>query len=195
MRLAQAIEAIADGATWHAAMAHAAVPDADAARFRLALARALRGGKRAEKAPAAPKPGADGADVIIAHADGGSRGNPGPAACAAILYDAGGEELLRRGALVGRLTNNTAEYEGVLLALQLAKTLGACRVVLRIDSELVVKQIQGSYKVRHADLKPYHTRVMELVRGFGSFTVEHVRREKNKAADALVNATLDGKEE
>lgn len=134
-------------------------------------------------------------EAVTAYSDGGSRGNPGEAACAAIVYDGAGGELLRRTKRLGRATNNVAEYEGALLALALCSGLGARAVRLRLDSELVVRQIEGRYKVKHPDLKPYHARVMALAGEFSSFSVEHVRRKDNAEADKLVNQALDGKAE
>jgi len=131
---------------------------------------------------------------VRAHSDGGSRGNPGKAACAAIVYDTHGNELLRRARLLGVATNNVAEYAGVELALVVCRDLGACDVHLRIDSELVVRQIEGRYRVRNRDLKPFYARVMALLRAFDTYRIEHVPREQNAAADALVNAALDGKD-
>jgi len=136
----------------------------------------------------------DGTLSLVAHSDGGSRGNPGKAACSAVVYDSDGEELLTRAKEIGVATNNVAEYEGAVLALELCRELGASEVQLRVDSELIAKQIQGSYRVKHPDLKPYYARVMELLGSFESCSVVHVRREKNTRADALVNACLDGKD-
>ena len=133
--------------------------------------------------------------AVRAFADGGSRGNPGRAACAAIICDGDGEELLRRYRMIGRATNNVAEYEGVLLALEMCAELGAREVRLRIDSELVVRQIEGRYKVKHPDLKPYHARVLAAAGRFEAFSVAHVRRKDNAEADRLVNDALDGKAE
>jgi ribonuclease HI len=132
---------------------------------------------------------------VTAHSDGGARGNPGQAACAAVVYDASGQELLTRAKRLGVATNNVAEYEGVVLALEMCRELGASVVRLRIDSELIARQVQGRYRVKHPALKPYHERVMALIGGFEKCGVEHVRREDNQRADALVNACLDGKEE
>lgn len=131
---------------------------------------------------------------VIVHSDGGSRGNPGEAACAAVVYDGKGEELLVRAKRLGRATNNEAEYQGVLLALELCRELGASSVKLRIDSELVERQIKGIYKVKKAELKPLRAAVMLLSRRFDQFSVDHVRREDNARADGLVNAALDGRE-
>ena len=131
---------------------------------------------------------------VIVHSDGGSRGNPGEAACAAVVYDAKGGELLTRAKRLGKATNNEAEYQGVLLALELCRELGAQSVKLRTDSQLVERQIKGIYKVKKKELNPYHATALLLSRRFDAFAVEHIPREKNARADALVNAALDGKE-
>jgi ribonuclease HI len=132
--------------------------------------------------------------ALIAYADGGSRGNPGQAAAAALITTADGEELLRRAKRLGKTTNNVAEYEAVLLALDLCKELGAARVTLRVDSELVARQIEGRYKVKHPDLMQLHHRAMLRARMFEKLQVEHIPRKENTAADAMVNACLDNKE-
>jgi ribonuclease HI len=149
-----------------------------------------------EKKPAKKKSKSKktGGLALIAYADGGSRGNPGKAACAALICDADGAELLHRARLLGKTTNNVAEYEAVLLALELCRELGARAVTLRLDSELVVRQIEGRYKVKHTDLAKLHAKVRAQLQSFDSVDVEHIRREQNKTADALVNAALDGKE-
>lgn len=132
--------------------------------------------------------------ALIAYADGGSRGNPGEAACAAFITTDDGHELLRRAKRLGKTTNNVAEYEAVLLALDLCKELGAAHVTLRVDSELVARQIEGQYKVRHPDLMQLHHRVILRKRTFEHLSVEHIPRKKNEVADAMVNACLDNKE-
>jgi ribonuclease HI len=138
----------------------------------------------------APKTGL----ALIAYADGGSRGNPGEAACASLITNEKGEELLRRAKRLGKTTNNVAEYEAVLLALDLCRELGAAHVTLRIDSELVARQIDGEYKVRHPDLMQLHHRVLLRRRTLKDLVVEHIPRKDNAIADAMVNACLDGKE-
>jgi ribonuclease HI len=132
--------------------------------------------------------------MITAYIDGGARGNPGPAGYGAYIVDDGGTVLAELYAPLGKTTNNVAEYEGVLLALDLCKELGAARVTLRIDSELVARQIEGRYKVKHPDLMQLHHRVMLRTRMFQSLTVQHVPRKDNAVADALVNACLDDKD-
>ena len=187
-KLADVLAALERGQTLADAFAAAGVSRAEAARL-LAAAREL---PRPPPSRAAPT---SGALRLIVHADGGSRGNPGPAACAAILADAQGAELLRRTRRLGVATNNAAEYEAVILALDAARELGASTVELRLDSELVARQIEGRYKVKHPDLKPLHARVMALLGAFDSYVVTHVRRGENREADKLVNHALDGRDE
>jgi 3-hydroxybutyrate dehydrogenase len=129
---------------------------------------------------------------VVVHVDGGARGNPGPAAAAAVVSAAdGGAVLDEASRLLGVATNNVAEYHGVLLGLERARALGADRVRLVNDSELVARQLTGRYKVKHADLKPLHAQALAALRAFDGWSVESVPRARNAAADALVNAALD----
>jgi len=128
---------------------------------------------------------------VVVHVDGGARGNPGPAAVAALATAPGGEPLEQASALIGEATNNVAEYRAVLLGLELARRLGACEVEVVNDSELVARQIGGQYKVKHAGLRPLHRETMAALRGFDRWSVRSVRREQNERADALVNEALD----
>ena len=128
---------------------------------------------------------------VVVHVDGGSRGNPGPAAVAAVATSADGEPLGERNAYIGEATNNVAEYRAVLLALELARELGATEIEVVNDSELVARQIGGEYKVKHAGLKPLYAETMEKLREFDSWAVRNVRREQNVRADELVNEALD----
>ena len=123
--------------------------------------------------------------------DGGARGNPGPAAIAAVAATPEGEPVAERGEAIGPATNNVAEYRALLLGIALAKELGASEVELVGDSELVVKQVRGEYRVKDAGLKPLHAEVRGALAELGTWSIRHVRREQNAAADALVNATLD----
>jgi ribonuclease HI len=132
------------------------------------------------------------ADVHIAHVDGAARGNPGPASYAVIIHDAAGREVYRLGKTIGRNTNNVAEYHGLIAALDYAASHGLRRLRIRSDSELLVRQMQGLYKVKSADLKPLHERAQKLARGLEYFAIEHVRRELNSDADALANEALGG---
>ena len=130
---------------------------------------------------------------LLIHTDGAARGNPGPAGAGAILREATSGEVVAESAEgLGRATNNVAEWTAVRLALEEARRLGAERVDLRMDSELVARQITGIYRVKHPDLKPIHGRVMELLRSFEGYTVGHVPRELNKDADRLSNVAIDG---
>jgi len=192
-KLAGVIAALERGETLSDAFDAAGVTANEAARLLAAAREALRpAGSSKPKAASAKRGRASG---VVAYADGGSRGNPGPAACAAILTDADGAELLRRTRRLGVATNNAAEYEAVILALEAARELGADRLELRLDSELVARQIEGRYKVKHPDLKPLHARVMALLGAFDAYDVTHVRRAENREADKLVNRALDGRED
>jgi len=123
--------------------------------------------------------------------DGGSRGNPGPAAAAAVASAPGGGELAERNLYIGEATNNVAEYRAVQLGLELARELGASEVEVVNDSELVARQLQGRYKVKHAGRKPLFLETLEALRGFERWSVRTVRRESNERADELVNEALD----
>lgn len=128
---------------------------------------------------------------VLVHVDGGARGNPGPAAVAAVASSADGEVLAERNAYIGEATNNVAEYRALLLGLELARELGAEEVEVRGDSELVARQIGGEYKVKHAGLKPLFAEAMGELRRFERWAVRPVRREQNARADELVNEALD----
>lgn len=124
-------------------------------------------------------------------ADGGSRGNPGPAASAAVLLDPHGELIEEIGAYLGVATNNVAEWTALLLGLEASLRRGIKRLHVRLDSELVVKQLRGEYRVKHAALAPLHRRALTLVRSFDEIEVMHVPRKENALADRLVNRVLD----
>jgi len=128
---------------------------------------------------------------VVVHVDGGARGNPGPAAAAAVATTPEGEELAESSAYLGKVTNNVAEYRAVLLGLELARSLGAREVEVINDSELVARQIGGEYKVKSAGLKPLFIETMRELRGFDRWSVRSVRREDNVRADELVNEELD----
>ena len=128
---------------------------------------------------------------VVVHVDGGSRGNPGPAAVAAVATDSEGEPLGERSEYIGEATNNVAEYRALLLGLALARDLGAEEVEVVNDSELVAYQIGGEYKVKHAGLKPLFAEATKELRGFHKWAVRPVRREENARADELVNEALD----
>ncbi|MHB8524874.1 MAG: reverse transcriptase-like protein [Candidatus Acidiferrales bacterium] len=139
-----------------------------------------------EESQLAPPPG-----VHIANIDGASRGNPGPAAYAAILWTPEGGKLCEIGKTIGRETNNIAEYYGLVAALDYAASHGIRALRVRSDSELLVRQMQGRYKVKNTALKPLHEKAQKLARGLDYFVIEHVMREQNRDADALANLALD----
>ncbi|HEV8251842.1 MAG TPA: ribonuclease HI family protein [Candidatus Limnocylindria bacterium] len=129
---------------------------------------------------------------LLIYTDGAARGNPGLAGLGAILRDAGtGEVLAELARFLGVRTNNYAEWTAVEDALREARRLGATHVDLRMDSELVARQISGRYRVKHPDLKPIHASVMALLGELSSYTVGHVPRELNKDADHLSNVAID----
>ncbi len=130
---------------------------------------------------------------VLAYTDGAARGNPGPSGAGAILRDAAdGAVVAEIAEGLGWATNNVAEWTAVRLALEKALALGATHVDLRMDSELVARQITGVYRVKHPDLKPIHAAVMAMLRGLQGYTVGHVPRELNKEADRLSNVAIDG---
>jgi ribonuclease HI len=128
---------------------------------------------------------------VIAHVDGGARGNPGPAAAACVISDPKGEVLEECARLLGSVTNNVAEYRALLLGLERARALGASEVEVVNDSELIAKQVQGLYKVKHEAMRPLHREAMAALRGFERWSIRSVPRARNAHADALVNAALD----
>lgn len=133
------------------------------------------------------------ADTYLAEVDGASRGNPGPAAYAVVLRSPDGKAVFRLGKYIGRETNNVAEYYGLIFALDTAAARGIRSLQVRSDSELMVQQMKGTYRVKSAGLKPLHERAKSLARGFDFFSIEHVYRESNREADALANAALDAR--
>ncbi|MEA2289604.1 MAG: ribonuclease [Solirubrobacteraceae bacterium] len=128
---------------------------------------------------------------VVVHVDGGSRGNPGPAAAAAVVSSPDGDVLDEAHEVLGVATNNVAEYRGLLLGLARARELGAREVEVVNDSELVAKQVNGEYKVKHADMKPLHAEATRALGAFDRWTMRSVPRAQNAAADALVNQALD----
>ncbi len=123
--------------------------------------------------------------------DGASRGNPGPAAIGAIIKDEQGRLLARVSRRLGIMTNNQAEYRAIIAAREIVVTLGARQVAVKSDSELVVRQINGRYRVKKAELKPLYQQVKQLQGRLEGFTITHVPRQQNIEADKLANAALD----
>jgi tryptophan 2,3-dioxygenase len=131
---------------------------------------------------------------VVVHVDGGARGNPGPAAAAAVVSAPDGRVLDESSVTLGHATNNVAEYRGLLLGLERAAALGASEVDVVNDSELIARQVDGSYKVKNADLRPLHEQAKEALARFARWSIRSVPRAENAAADALVNRALDGEE-
>ena len=129
-------------------------------------------------------------DLVI-HCDGASRGNPGPAGAGAWLTDGDGETVAEIAEGLGETTNNVAEYTAAILGLERAAELGARTVLLRSDSQLLVHQLNGRYRVKTEHLQPLYRRVRALAAGFDRVTFEHVPREANVEADRLANAGVD----
>jgi ribonuclease HI len=133
---------------------------------------------------------ATGSRILVVRTDGASKGNPGPAAIGAVFSQADGPELCGLAERIGRATNNVAEYTAVVRALELCLAWGVGNVELRVDSELVARQLQGVYRVKSPSLRPLYQRVVFLARSLASFSVKHVPREQNAHADHLANAAL-----
>ncbi len=134
-----------------------------------------------------------GADRLILFTDGASRGNPGEAGAGIVLRNEQGEEIEAKGFYLGQCTNNVAEYKALLLGLREAKKYGARAITIYLDSELIVRQLTGVYRVKDEKLKPLFAEVMTLLRGFTDAPVAHVPRSKNRRADELANLGIDRK--
>lgn len=128
---------------------------------------------------------------LVVNVDGGARGNPGPAAIAAVVRDADGGVICEASETIGRATNNVAEYRALIMGIERAHELGATELELVGDSELVVKQVRGEYRVKDAGLKPLHSAAQTALGHFAEWTIRHVKRDQNADADALVNQALD----
>ncbi|HXG35401.1 MAG TPA: ribonuclease HI family protein [Dehalococcoidia bacterium] len=128
-----------------------------------------------------------------AYADGASRGNPGPAAIGVAIFDPQGKQVTAVSRFIGRATNNVAEYQSAITALETAAGLGATRLRLLMDSELVVRQVEGKYRVRNANLQPLWNKLMELKSRFERFEAHSIPRESNRLADRLANQALGPK--
>lgn len=127
------------------------------------------------------------------YTDGGSRGNPGPGGIGIVLLRESGDVCCSGGRFLGECTNNVAEYEALIWGIQTAVECGVTDLLVRADSELVVKQMRGEYRVKHPGLQPLYARAKEAARGLTTVRYEHVRREQNKLADELANAAMDSR--
>ncbi|HWE04499.1 MAG TPA: ribonuclease HI family protein [Tepidisphaeraceae bacterium] len=125
--------------------------------------------------------------------DGGSRGNPGPAGIGVVIRAQDGVPVYTLGRCIGRATNNVAEYRAMITAMEKALELGAARVLIRGDSELIIKQMRGEYRVKHPDMRALYDQAQDLIRRFDEAKIEHNLRDKNELADKLVNLSLDRK--
>jgi ribonuclease HI len=133
-------------------------------------------------------------DTVIVQCDGGARGNPGPAAIGAVVLDGTVDPptvLTTVSECIGVATNNVAEYEALIAGLEAAKPYEARKIVVRADSQLLIRQLEGRYKVKSEHLQPLYTKARALLHGYVEVDLGHVRREQNADADALVNAALD----
>ena len=128
---------------------------------------------------------------LILHTDGAARGNPGPAGAGVCIRDASGETIAEVVQYLGEATNNVAEYSALVAGLERARELGATDVLVRSDSELLVRQMRGEYRVRNPGLRELATRAHELARAFDRVEYVHVRREQNREADRLANLAID----
>ncbi len=128
---------------------------------------------------------------VQAHIDGGSRGNPGPAAAGIVIESEDGQMLYEAGIFIGKATNNVAEYSGLIAALKEALDLGADEIDLASDSELLVKQMSGEYRVKNAGLQPLFQEARQFARQFSDCNIRHVRRENNVRADSMANMAMD----
>lgn len=132
-------------------------------------------------------------EVLTLQFDGGSRGNPGPAGIGVVLRAADGTAIYTLGRYVGRCTNNVAEYTALITGLEEARRLGARKLAVRGDSELIVRQMKGEYRVKHPDMKVLYERAQSLVREFDDVKITHNLREHNELADRLANLAMDRK--
>ena len=128
---------------------------------------------------------------LVVNVDGGARGNPGPAAVAAVASDESGKVLAERSELIGEATNNVAEYRAVLLGVELARELGANEIEMIGDSALIAHQIRGEWKVKEAHLRPLREQAVKALGGFGKWSIRNVPRAQNERADELLNEALD----
>jgi ribonuclease HI len=129
---------------------------------------------------------------LTVNVDGGARGNPGPAAIGVVVRNDDGAIVEEMGETIGEQTNNVAEYRALIRGIELALAHGATEVELIGDSQLIVRQIEGRYKVKHAAMKGLHAEARKLLANFDSWSIRDVRREQNADADRLVNEALDG---
>ncbi len=129
---------------------------------------------------------------LIINTDGGARGNPGPAGIGVVIADGTGKIISQHKKYIGETTNNVAEYKALIMALEQAVNLGGQTIIVHMDSELIVRQMQGRYKIKEPNLKVLAQEVLKLCSRFRLVQFIHIRREQNKLADKLVNEAIDG---
>lgn len=173
----------------------AAAPEQTPAEVRAALARVA---DHLAPAPPATKPQpaakqAGEATNLTLYTDGASRGNPGEAGAGYVIFDSHGREVFAHGKYLGQCTNNMAEYQALILGLAAAKKQGTRQLSVYLDSELIVKQLKGEYRVKDEKLKPFFAQVQRLRQDFTAFRVAHVPRKQNQRADQLANEAIDNK--
>ncbi|HQO36469.1 MAG TPA: ribonuclease HI family protein [bacterium] len=133
----------------------------------------------------------DPAKTYTVYCDGGSRGNPGPAGYGGVICDDSGKEIVQISESIGKATNNVAEYKGLIAVLSKARAMGIRRVVVKMDSELIVRQINGEYRVKQEHLKPLHAKCLAILRTLERWRIQHVPRAQNTVADRLANEAMD----
>jgi len=184
---AQLLEAIAEHEDLEKTCEVLGIEPEDARRLLHGAARSLR----TVPPPARQQPLPLGHRRVRVFSDGAARGNPGPAGAGAVVLGPDGTVLAQRGRFLGTATNNVAEYQGLLLGLKAAQELGAREVEVLADSQLLIRQLSGHYKVKHAGLKPLHAEALRMLGAFERYDLKHVPREENTLADEMSNRAID----
>jgi ribonuclease HI len=164
------------------------LPDLSPATLRMALEEASH---LLQQMATSRRPRQPAGRSLILHIDGAARGNPGPAGIGVVLWDEAGSIREEHRAYIGKATNNVAEYEALLFGLRKARELGYTAVKVFSDSELLVRQIRGEYRVKNPRLREFYDQVRHLVRSFDAFEIAHVRRGMNTRADILANRAIE----
>lgn len=184
---AQLLLAIAEHETLERAASSLGIAKEDALKLLRGAAVRLQG----EKQETPVRIDGDKHRKLFVFSDGAARGNPGPGGAGAVIKDAEGNVLCRLKEALGKTTNNVAEYKGLLLGLRKARQMGAREVEVRADSELLIRQLNGKYAVRHDGLKPLYNEAKALLQSFGAWHAEHIPREQNAEADEMSNRAID----
>lgn len=194
------LKEVTNGPDFARAAKAAGYENVDEAAKDLAAPKAKRSSRTSQNDPAEALPGKcpktspyPPRSIAVAQSDGASRGNPGPASYGCVYLTEDGTVLCAEGAVIGEATNNIAEYRGAIAALRRLRAWGESRIILRLDSQLIARQLDGSYRVKHEGLKPLHAEATELLAGFQSVKIEYLPRKENALADRFANLALDGK--